>query len=252
MLACLRVINTRPPDPTSATTVHPTDTEGSDADQQARGVARVYDGIAPGYLALFDRAQRYRSVVERFLEQTTSERGRRLRVLDVGCGPGHLTAKLHESIEVVGLDLSPEMVDLARGARITGCYEVHDFHAPIPSRLGRFDAVLAVGTLDFARDLAAVFMHLSSVLRDGGLLLASVVDRRADDHLQCVGRLPISPISFPGVDMFLYTEAEVGDALQRAGLVQRCPVEFGGYESTAYNQVIRYGLWEARRSDGAR
>lgn len=230
----------------------PAGTEDSDADQQAQGVTRIYDRLAPGYLELFEGVQRYRSVVERFLEQVTSERGRRLRVLDVGCGPGHLTATLPESIDVVGLDLSPEMVELARRARPAGHYEVHDYHDPIPVGLGCFDAVLAVGTLDFCRDLAVVFRHLSSVLREGGLLLASVVDRREGDALQCVGRLPISPVSFPGVDMFLYSESEVGAALQAAGLVQQCPVEFGGYESRAYNKrEVRYGLWQARSSEGA-
>ena len=227
-----------------------TDDDGSDATRQARLVARVYAGLAPRYLELFEEVGRYRSVVERFLEKATSERSTGLRVLDVGCGPGHLTATLPASIEVVGLDLSAEMVELARRARPAGRYEVHDFHDPIPVGLGRFDAVLAVGALDFCRDLAAVFTDLSSVLREGGLLLASVVDRRDDDDIQCVGRRPIAPDSAPGVDMFLYSEGEVGAAMQGAGLVPERAVEFSGYKSRAYSRDVRYGLWEARRAGG--
>src|SRR4030081_2512090 len=36
-------------------------------------------------------------------------------VADVGCGPGHVTAHLHElGIDAFGIDLSPVMIDVAR------------------------------------------------------------------------------------------------------------------------------------------
>src|SRR5881398_1355647 len=36
-------------------------------------------------------------------------------VADVGCGPGHVTAHLHElGVDVFGIDLSPAMIALAR------------------------------------------------------------------------------------------------------------------------------------------
>ncbi len=36
-------------------------------------------------------------------------------VADVGCGPGHVTAHLHElGVEAFGVDLSPGMIDVAR------------------------------------------------------------------------------------------------------------------------------------------
>lgn len=56
------------------------------------------------------------------------------RVLDVGCGPGHLTAGLPGSVEVVGIDISPEMIKKAKHARPIGRYLVHDFHSPLGDR----------------------------------------------------------------------------------------------------------------------
>src|ERR671937_2884362 len=49
------------------------------------------------------------------------------RVLDLGCGTGHLTARLAESgVEAVGLDSSPEMVERARRAYPGLRFEVGD------------------------------------------------------------------------------------------------------------------------------
>lgn len=55
----------------------------------------------PDDLALIDRHLSFRSGT----------------VLDVGCGPGHLAARLHAlGVPVVGIDLVPEFIDHARGA----------------------------------------------------------------------------------------------------------------------------------------
>jgi SAM-dependent methyltransferase len=46
-------------------------------------------------------------------------------VVDVGCGPGHFTAHLHElGVDASGVDLSPAMIDLARGAHPELRFEV--------------------------------------------------------------------------------------------------------------------------------
>ncbi|WP_116190848.1 methyltransferase domain-containing protein [Paenibacillus taihuensis] len=50
------------------------------------------------------------------------------RVLDIGCGPGHLTNALPLEVEVVGIDLSNSMIDMAQQKRPSGQYFVHDFH----------------------------------------------------------------------------------------------------------------------------
>ena len=57
-------------------------------------------------------------------------------VLDVGCGPGHLTAHLRSlGVDATGIDLVPEFIDHARAAHPDGRYELGSMHQlPVPDR----------------------------------------------------------------------------------------------------------------------
>ena len=57
-------------------------------------------------------------------------------VLDVGCGPGHLTAHLRSlEVDATGLDLVPEFIDHARVTHPDGRYELGSMHQlPVPDR----------------------------------------------------------------------------------------------------------------------
>jgi SAM-dependent methyltransferase len=74
-----------------------------------------YDQVAEEYADTFfdelDRKPFDRKLLEAYAERT---RGRGL-VLDVGCGPGQIGRYLYDrGVEVEGVDLSPEMVAVAR------------------------------------------------------------------------------------------------------------------------------------------
>ncbi|WP_274919358.1 class I SAM-dependent methyltransferase [Streptomyces sp. WZ-12] len=79
----------------------------------------AYDGVVELYASLFaDRLETQpfsRNMIGTFAELVRATGN--LRAVDVGCGPGHLTAMLHElGLEAAGFDLSPGMVDHARRA----------------------------------------------------------------------------------------------------------------------------------------
>ncbi len=64
------------------------------------------------------------------------------RILDIGCGTGHLTAQIAESgAQVVGVDRSPEMASAARKAYSNLQFEVVD--ARKLSYRAEFDAVFS-------------------------------------------------------------------------------------------------------------
>jgi len=55
-------------------------------------------------------------------------------VLDVGCGPGHLTSHLRSlDVEATGIDLVPELLNHARGSYPDGRFELASIHRlPVP------------------------------------------------------------------------------------------------------------------------
>ncbi len=73
-------------------------------------IRTAYDGVVELYASLFaDRLETQpfsRAMIGTFAELVRATGN--LRAADVGCGPGHLTAMLHElGLDVFGLDLAP-------------------------------------------------------------------------------------------------------------------------------------------------
>ena len=102
-----------------------------------------------------------------------------LSLLDVGCGPGTITADLARLVTpgpVIGLDASPEVVaqaeDYAAGAGATNVhFEVGDLFA-LGHDDATFDVVHAHQVLQHLDEPRAALAELRRVLRPGGLLAA--------------------------------------------------------------------------------
>ncbi|MFY4718599.1 class I SAM-dependent methyltransferase [Streptomyces sp. LaBMicrA B280] len=94
-------------------------------------------------------------------------------VADVGCGPGHITAHLHElGVDAFGIDLSAAMIDVARRDHPRLRFEVGsmtDLDLADASVVG----LLAFWSLIHVPDEAVptVFGHFRRVVRPGGPLL---------------------------------------------------------------------------------
>ncbi|WP_236245936.1 trans-aconitate 2-methyltransferase [Streptomyces sp. CC210A] len=92
------------------------------------------------------------------------------RVLDVGSGPGVVSALLAEAFpyaEVVAVDATPELLERARARGVTTLL------ADLPGdlhRLGEADLVWAGESLHHLGDQAAALSGLAGLLRPGGLL----------------------------------------------------------------------------------
>jgi SAM-dependent methyltransferase len=99
------------------------------------------------------------------------------RVLDAGCGPGVYAQLLaSQGAEVVGIDRSPRMVELARKrvGRSATIIEA-DVNQPLEFAADEwFDIVLSALTLDYIRDWRPVFREFHRVLRLGGRLVFSI------------------------------------------------------------------------------
>jgi arsenite methyltransferase len=94
------------------------------------------------------------------------------QILDVGCGPGHLTRELAEAVgpggRVCGVDVSEQMLALAAN---TGAELVRVSGTDLPFDEEAFDAAVATQVYEFVTDLPAALAELRRVLRPGGRAL---------------------------------------------------------------------------------
>ncbi|MET0395712.1 MAG: methyltransferase domain-containing protein [Longimicrobiaceae bacterium] len=116
--------------------------------------------------------------------------------LEVGCGSGAFARLLARRADtVLALDLSPEMVRLARG-RLAACpgveVRVADFaDEELPG--GSFDCVASIATLHHL-PLRSTLARMAGLLRPGGVLLVLDLFRPATlaDRLCAAAALPVS------------------------------------------------------------
>ena len=89
------------------------------------------------------------------------------RILDLGCGTGHLTAKLAEAgVDVTGMDASPSMIAQARQNFPSLKFvlaDARDFRYDEP-----FDAVFSNAALHWVHEAESVIRCVAAVLRQGG------------------------------------------------------------------------------------
>ncbi len=140
----------------------------------------AYDGVAERYAQLFSRMLAHRPLdrallgafAELVLAHATAT-GAPAAVADLGCGPGHITAHLRElGVDAFGIDLSPQMIMLARRDRPGLRFEVGNMHhlALADGALGGAVAWYSIIHTPPAR-VPALFAEFARVLAPGGHLL---------------------------------------------------------------------------------
>ncbi len=97
-----------------------------------------------------------------------------LRVLDVGCGEGHLAAELAcAGFQVVGVDVAEEPLRRARGKHPNLDLRIVPVEGPWPLPDASFDVVWAGEAIEHVADTASWLSEVRRVLRSGGSLLLS-------------------------------------------------------------------------------
>jgi predicted TPR repeat methyltransferase len=102
-------------------------------------------------------------------------RSGRLKVLDAGCGTGLCGPCLRSTArELVGVDLSPAMVEKARARAIYDHLEVAELTAYMSTQCDTYDAIVSADTLCYIGVLDEVFEAAVSALGAGGLFIFTV------------------------------------------------------------------------------
>ena len=134
-----------------------------------------YDTVADSYAGqtreALDGTPYVRAALALFAELVSAGGGG--PVADVGCGPGHVTARLHDSgLDAFGIDLSPVMIDVARREHPGLRFEVGSM-TDLPLADASVAGLVAFWSLIHLPDhaLPGVFGHFRRALRPGGPLL---------------------------------------------------------------------------------
>jgi ubiquinone/menaquinone biosynthesis C-methylase UbiE len=190
-------------------------------DYEATGFDRVAEAYHRCFGPLTGR------VAEPLLDAAGAGAGQGLRVLDVATGPGQVAERAAaRGASVVGLDLSPGMVGLARrlhpGIELRQG-DVHDLQLPDDS----FDAVVANFVLPHLADHPRAVAEMARVLVDGGRLALSTWARPQRSAMPGVLFLAVEQAGAPaaegipsGPPFYRYSDgAELTALLSGAGLV---------------------------------
>jgi SAM-dependent methyltransferase len=182
-----------------------------------RDVRETYDLVAGEYAdRIFDELAGKpfdREILDRFAGLA----GPLGPVCDLGCGPGQVARYLHDGwhergLEAVGVDLSPEMVAVARrrspGLRFEqGTMLALDF---VDQSLGGIAAFYSI--VNVPRDeQPRAFAECWRVLVPGGLLLVAFHVGNEDIHLEEWWGMPVS------IDFYFFDPAEIEVRLVDAG-----------------------------------
>ena len=205
------------------------------SDQSSHDPRASYDAVADDYAARI-AAELQHKPFDRLLLDQFAEQVRDLGcVADIGCGPGHVARYLHDrGVRVVGIDLSPRMVECARKLHPTIEFQEADMEAlPIPNETWAGIAAF-YSLIHVPRDrVAATLREFRRVLRPRGLLLLAFHVGGDIIHLDEWWGHPVS------VDFVFFRSDEVERYLTAAGFEVERSTERDPYPPEVEHQSRR-------------
>jgi len=148
-------------------------------------IAAFYNDHGTGYSDSWSSVAKQRhsafekSIVVQAIQnaQALLSSGRRVRVLEIGCGTGRIAeAILAEDVAYYGIDISSEMVSICENRfsdnqNVT--FAVYDIANGLPTEWGTFDVIVAIRVLYYTGTWQANIRQAYSLLNDGGYFVFS-------------------------------------------------------------------------------
>ncbi len=173
---------------------------------------KFFDGIAPSWHEEHQNAEEELKL-EALFRRIPMSPGQ--MVLDAGCGTGRTAPLIRKSVGdsgwVAGMDLSWEMLRIARNKQRGKCvYFLSDAHElPLPD--GRFDVVICFALFPHLDHKLRALKQFQRVLKPGGLLaVAHTMNRRELNAFHARVKGPVTRDLLPG-------EAEMSRLFEAAG-----------------------------------
>lgn len=169
-----------------------------DTDDWADRSRASYDAVADAYVDLVARGYPARDPQDRALLDLVGDLAAAVGggpVADLGCGPGQVAGHLHaRGVDVLGIDLSPRMIAIARSTHPGVRFDVGDMtRLDLPER--SLSGALLWYSLIHVPDAAApgVIARVARALRPGGpLLLGFQVGDEVRSPTHGYGGIPVS------------------------------------------------------------
>jgi len=133
----------------------------------------IYDDFATQYASLVAKREETDIKDDYFMSSFLQAIGdvSGLTVLDAGCGEGYLARILTQrGANVTGIDISPRLVELARGKDPEGkiTYQVADLSQSLPAYRDHFDMSASFFVLNDVYDYRGFLSTLGSAIKRGG------------------------------------------------------------------------------------
>jgi len=193
-------------------------------------VRQVYDRIAPHYAELYEGAGPLPHFYQTRLKlvSTLLARQRPGIVLDVGSGPGVIGDHLRPlGFRYVGADASVGMAHECRrrGGTDTGRFSAAASAEALPFEDAAFDVVTVLGALEYMEAPESALTECRRVLRPGGTLVISLLNRSSLYRLLTRVRQRRQRAGDP-IPAAQFTRREAERALRRAGFEVRSVTYF--------------------------
>jgi len=188
---------------------------------EGQRAAEVFDALGLTYEKAFARSEAHLASLEWLLGRLAPGS----RVLDVGSGTGRPTASTLADAghEVLGVDVSPVMVELAVRQVPRATFRLADIRE-LPLEEGTFDAVCVYfSLLQMSRaEQSQVLGRLARALRPGGSLVLATVPADVEDlAIEFMGR-PVRATSFAAEDVVAVVR-DAGLVVESEHLVEFTP-----------------------------
>ena len=201
-------------------------------------VSSSYDALADEYVSRIYHELEHKPLDREWLARFAATLGNPGPICDLGCGPGHVARYLHkQGAQVLGVDLSPRMIELAR--RLNGGLEFHVGNmAALSVADGSWSGIAAFYSIIHIppTQIASVLREFWRVLRLGGELLLAF---HVGDEVRHVDKLWEQRVS---LDFIFYQRTWVEEQLRTLGFeivesMERDPYE--GFEVATQRAYIR-------------
>jgi SAM-dependent methyltransferase len=201
-------------------------------------ISSSYDTLADEYIARLYHELEHKPLDRDWLTRLAAAVGTPGPICDLGCGPGHVARYLHEQgAHVLGIDLSPRMIERARQLNPGIEFRVGNMTAlDVADRswsgIAAFYSIIHIPPTE----LAAVLGEFWRVLRPGGDVLLAFHIGDEVRHINTLWELQVS------LDFLFYPCAQIEDQLRAAGFeimesIERDPYE--GFEVATQRAYIR-------------